>query len=182
MAEQLNIDTKNLKLNDLYFELGKMSRVQCKIEKKWNIYHKKRHKDIYLYDITSSYFEGSKNVLSAFGYNRDKKRGKKQIIIGLITDSKGFSLKTGVFKSNVLDYKTVNGLLNGLKEQFGAKSIILVGDRGIRIRLNLEELSEGGHQNINYISALSNSEIRALIKDKTIQLELFSKELGIVMK
>ena len=177
LAEQLNIDTKNLKLDDLCFELGELSRMQSKIEKKWNIYHKKRHKDIYLYDITSSYFEGTENVLSAFGYNRDGKKGKKQITIGLITDNKGFPLKIEVFKGNELDYKTVNGQLKDLKEQFGAESVILVGDRGMRIRLNLEELSEDERQNIYYISALSSSEIRALIKDKVIQLELFSKDL-----
>jgi transposase len=177
LAEQFNIDTKNLKLDDLYFELGELSRMQSKIEKKWNIYHKKRHKDIYLYDITSSYFEGNQNALSAFGYNRDGKKGKKQITIGLITDSKGFPLKIEVFKGNELDYKTVNGQLNDLKEQFDAEHVILVGDRGMRIRLNLEELSEDERQNIYYISALSSSEIRALIKDKVIQLELFSKDL-----
>jgi len=50
-----------------------------------------------LYDIISSYFEGNQNELSAFGYNRDGKKGKKQITIGLITDNKGFPLKIEVF-------------------------------------------------------------------------------------
>lgn len=177
LPELLNIDIKNLKLDDLYSELGELSRMQSKIEKKWNVYHRKRHKDIYLYDITSSYFEGTQNELSAFGYNRDGKKGKKQITIGLITDNKGFPLKIEVFEGNKLDYKTVNGQLKDLKEQFGAESIILVGDRGMRIRLNLEELSESERRNIYYISALSSSEIRALINDKVIQLELFSKDL-----
>jgi len=177
LPELLNIDIKNLKLDDLYSQLSELSIMQPKIEKKWNIYHKKRHNDIYLYDITSSYFEGTQNVLSAFGYNRDGKKGKKQITIGLITDSEGFPLKIEVFKGNELDYKTVNGQLMALKEQFGAKNIILVGDRGMRIRLNLEKLSADERQSIFYISALSNSEIRALINDKVIQLELFSSEL-----
>ena len=177
LPERLNIDIKNLKLDDLYAQLADLSIMQTKIEKKWNVYHRKRHNDIYLYDITSSYFEGTQNVLSAFGYNRDGKKGKKQITIGLIADSKGFPLKIEVFKGNVLDYKTVNSQLKTLKEEFGAKNIILVGDRGMRIRLNLEELSVDERRNIFYISALSNSEIRALINDKVIQLELFSKNL-----
>jgi hypothetical protein len=141
LPEQLGIDVENLKLDELYNELGELSRLQPKIEKKWNIYHKKCHKDIYLYDITSSYFEGTQNALSAFGYNRDKKKGKKQITIGLITDTNGFPLKIEVFEGNMLDYKTINKQLNDLKEQFGAETIILVGDRGMRIRLNLEEVS-----------------------------------------
>lgn len=177
VSERLGIDVNTLKLDDLYFELGEFSRMQAKIEKKWNVYHRQRHKDIYLYDITSSYFEGTENALSAFGYNRDGKKGKKQITIGLITDSKGFPLKIEVFEGNEIDYKTVNGQLKAIKDQLGAESIVLVGDRGMRIRLNLEELSEDEKQNISYISALSSSEIRTLINNKIIQLELFSKDL-----
>lgn len=177
ISERLGIDTESLKVDDLYFELGELSRIQSKIEKKWNVYHRKRHKDIYLYDITSSYFEGTENALSAFGYNRDGKKGKKQITIGLITDSEGFPLKIQVFKGNEVDHKTVNGQLKTIKEEFGAESIIMVGDRGMRIRLNLEGLSEEDNKNISYISALSSSEIRALINEQVIQLELFSKDL-----
>jgi len=177
VSERLGIDVENLSLDDMYFELGEFSRMQSKIEKKWNVYHRKRHKNIFLYDITSSYFEGTKNELSAFGYNRDEKKGKKQITIGLITDSEGFPLKIQVFEGNMVDHKTVNGQLADLKNQFNANSIVLVGDRGMRIRLNLEELNEDEKQNISYISALSSSEIRALINDKVIQLELFSKDL-----
>jgi transposase len=177
VSERLDIDVENLSLDDMYFELGEFSRMQSKIEKKWNVYHRKRHKNIFLYDITSSYFEGTKNELSAFGYNRDGKKGKKQITIGLITDSEGFPLKIQVFEGNMIDHKTVNGQLAYLKNQFNANSIVLVGDRGMRIRLNLEELNEDEKQNISYISALSGSEIRALINDKVIQLELFSKDL-----
>jgi len=177
LSERLNIDIENLKLDDLYSQLSELSIMQAKIEKKWNTYHRNRHNDIYLYDITSSYFEGTQNVLAEYGYNRDGKKGKKQITIGLITDSKGFPLKIEVFEGNKLDYKTVNGQLKDLKEQFEARNITLVGDRGMRIRLNLEELSEEERQNIFYISALSNSEIRALINDKVIQLELFSNQL-----
>lgn len=177
LSGRLSIDVEKLKVDDLYFELGEFSRMQSKIEKKWNVYHKKRHENIFLYDITSSYFEGMENELAAFGYNRDGKKGKKQITIGLITDNEGFPLKIQVFEGNELDYKTVNGQLRALRNELGAETIILVGDRGMRIRLNLEELSEDEKQNISYISALSTSEIRALINDKVIQLELFSIKL-----
>lgn len=177
LAERLGIDISTLKVDDLYFELGELSIVQSKIEKKWNLYHRKRHNDIYLYDITSSYFEGTENALAAFGYNRDGKKGKKQITIGLITDSTGFPLKIEVFEGNETDHKTVKGQLKSIKEEFEAQTIILVGDRGMRIRLNLEELSEEEKDGISYISALSSSEIRSLINNKTIQLELFSKKL-----
>jgi len=65
----------------------------------------KQSKRSLLYDITSTYFEGTQNELSALGYNRDKKKGKMQINIGLITDSEGFPLKIKVFEGNVNDYK-----------------------------------------------------------------------------
>lgn len=177
IADRLSIDIEGLKADDLYFELGELSRVQNIVEKKWNVYHKPVHEDIYLYDITSSYFEGSQNELAAFGYNRDGKRGKMQITIGLITDSRGFPLKVQVFKGNVNDYKTVNEQLLTLRRSFNVGNIILVGDRGMRIRLNLEEMNNNEKEGISYISALSNNEIRALLKDGTIQLSLFSKEL-----
>jgi hypothetical protein len=67
--------------------------------------------------------------------------------------------------------------LHVIRESFNAERIILVGDRGMRIRLNIEELNEEEKQGIYYISALSNSEIRALLKDEIIQLSFFSKEL-----
>jgi len=86
-------------------------------------------------------------------------------------------LKIQVFEGNEIDHKTVNEQLKAIKEQFCAESIILVGDRGMRIRLNLGALTEDEKQGISYISALSSSEIRALINDGVIQLELFSKDL-----
>lgn len=177
LAQKLSIDVSSLKVDDLYYELGELSRQQVKIEKKWNVYHRKRHKNIYLYDITSTYFEGTQNDLAAFGYNRDGKKGKMQITIGLITDSTGFPLKIQVFEGNINDHKTVNEQIATLRDSFKAEEIILVGDRGMRIRLNLEELSKEEKHGVSYISALSSSEIRALIKDNVIQLELFSKEL-----
>ena len=177
IADVLSINLSTLKLDDLYSELGDFSNQQNKIEKKWNVYHRKKHKNIFLYDITSTYFEGTQHELSAFGYNRDKKKGKMQITIGLITDSAGFPLKIQVFEGNINDYKTVNEQLKTLKDLFDAEEIILVGDRGMRIRLNLEELNDDDKDKISYISALSNSEIRRLINDNIIQLELFSKEL-----
>lgn len=178
IAKILSIDTKSLKVDDLYFELGELSWVQDKVERKWNLYHKHKTNDIYLYDITSSYFEGTQNELAAFGYNRDKKKGKMQITIGLITNSEGFPLKIQVFEGNMSDYKTVNEQILSIKQSFGAKNMILVGDRGMRIRLNLEELGEEEKQGVSYISALSNSEMRALLQDKVIQLSLFAKELS----
>lgn len=177
IAQKLSVDISTLKVDDLYNALGELSLLQNKIEKKWNLYHKSRHHDIFLYDITSVYFEGTQNDLAAFGYNRDGKKGKKQITVGLITDSNGFPLKIEVFEGNVNDHTTVCQQLQTIKESFNTKRIVLVGDRGMRIRLNLEEMEAEEKQGIYYISALTNNEIRTLLKNGIIQLSLFSKDL-----
>ena len=104
------------------------------------MYHKSKVNEVYLYDITSTYFEGTQNTLSAFGYNRDKKKGKMQINIGLITDSEGFPLKIEVFEGNVNDHKTVNQQIISIKKEFNVDSIIFVGDRGMITKLNLKEI------------------------------------------
>ena len=89
---KLGLDIKNTKLEDFYSALGTTAFKQPQIERKWFIYNKNKHKEVYLYDITSTYFEGTQNELAAFGYNRDKKKGKMQINIALLTDSEGFPL------------------------------------------------------------------------------------------
>ncbi|GAH63214.1 unnamed protein product, partial [marine sediment metagenome] len=128
IAMQLGLDIKTLKLDDLYSTLADLSNLQPKIEHKWAIYHKnKNEEDIFLYDITSTYFEGVQNKLAQFGYNRDRKLGKMQINIGLVTNKEGFPLKIQVFEGNVNDYKTVAEQIHSLKKEFGANNIIFVG-------------------------------------------------------
>jgi len=177
ISMKLNIDSKKLKVDHLYKELGLLSVFQEKIERKWFLYNKSRHDNLFLYDITSTYFEGTENELAAFGYNRDGKKGKLQITIGLITDNEGFPLKIEVFKGNTVDHKTTRQQLQKLKEKYGAKKLIMVGDRGMRLRVNLEEMTEKQGMGIDYISALTHDEIRSLLKKGIVQLNLFSKEL-----
>ncbi len=62
--------------------------------------------ELFLYDVTSSYFEGVENELANFGYNRDKKVGKKQIVIGMLTDKDGHPIACEVFKGNTSDITT----------------------------------------------------------------------------
>jgi len=176
-AQIIGIELDKLKLDDIYQAVGQLPQYQDKIERKWGVYNKASEKEIFLYDITSSYFEGVKNVLAAFGYSRDGKSNKKQITIGLITDSFGFPLKIEVFEGNVNDHITVVNQLKALKENFKAQKIIFVGDRGMKIRYNLEAMSEMERSGIEYITGLSKEEIKSLIKKDTIQLSLFSRDL-----
>jgi len=178
IAKKLGIDLSALKVGTLYEALGDLSYLQNKIERKWNIYHKSEKDEIYLYDITSSYFEGTENALAAFGYNRDGKNGKMQIVIGLITNNEGFPLSIEVFDGNESDDTTVIKQLQKIKNEFGVSNMIFVGDRGMRIRYNLEQMEAEESLGIKYITALSIEEIRCLIKEDILQLSLFSKDLA----
>ena len=177
LAEKLCIDITKLTEKDLYSVQFDLNNLQEKIENKYFLYNKKRINTVYLYDITSFYFEGKKNELSMYGYNRDKKKGKQIALAGLITDSNGFPLKIKVFKGNIKDEKTVQEILITLKKEFGTKEIIFVGDRGMRIKYNLENMEEKDKQDIKYITGLTVNEIRELEKKKVIQMSLFDKTL-----
>jgi transposase len=178
ICTKLGLDIKNLKVDDLYFALAQANYSQKDIERKWFLYNKAKHKEVYLYDITSTYFEGTQNELAAFGYNRDKKKGKMQINIGLITDSEGFPLKIEVFEGNINDHLTVLNQIKNIKEEFNTEQIIFVGDRGMKIRYNLEELNEADRKGIHYITGLTVQEIDNLLDQNVIQLKLFSNDLA----
>jgi len=177
IAKILKIDLSTLKLETIYHYLDLIPQYQTKIDNKWGLYNQTSEKTIFLYDITSSYFEGTKNVLAKFGYNRDKKRGKLQINIGLITDENGFPLRIEVFEGNVNDYKTVVKQFEVLKNEFKAQQFIFVGDRGMKIRYNLDKMQECEKEGIDYITGLTKDEIINLIDKKVIQLDMFSAVL-----
>ena len=177
IAKKLDIDLTTLKLETLYETLSDLSNIQGRVERKWNLYHKSEKDEIYLYDITSSYFEGTENALSAYGYNRDGKKGKMQIVVGLVTNKDGLPLSIEVFEGNTNDHSTVISQLQKIKTDYQASSVIFVGDRGMRIRYNLELMDAQEREGIEYITALSTEEIRCLIKEETIQLNLFAKDL-----
>ena len=123
-----------------------------------------------LYDVTSSYLEGQCNELAEYGYDRDKKKGKKQIVIGLLTGSDGEPLSVKVFKGNSSDPTTIGTQIDTLKRRFGVEDVVFVGDRGMVKSKGKEALSQCGFK---YITALTNAQVRKLLKEKVIQLDLF---------
>lgn len=178
ICAKLGVDIKKLKVDDLYLALAQASYSQKDIERKWFVYNKAKHKEVYLYDITSTYFEGTQNDLAAFGYNRDKKKGKMQINIGLITDSQGFPLKIEVFEGNINDHLTVLTQIKSIREKFDTEQVIFVGDRGMKIRYNLEAMDEADRKGVHYITGLTAPEIENLLDQDVLQLKLFSNELA----
>ena len=115
-----------------------------------------------LYDVTSSYVEGRCCSLAQFGYNRDGKRGKRQIVIGLLCAQDGCPIAVEVFQGNTADPSTVARQVDKLRQRFGVTEIALVGDRGMvtsaRIRETLKPLS------LDWISALRSTDLKTLMK------------------
>jgi transposase len=125
---------------------------------------------IYLYDVTSVYFEGLENELADFGYNRDGKKGKKQLVAGLLTDGEGEPISIQLYRGNTGDPPTFLDAVQKLKVRFGAEEVALVGDRGMIKRLGKKALGEA---KFCYVTALTDPQIRALLTKKRLQLELF---------
>ena len=127
---------------------------------------------VYLYDVTSVYFEGQHNELADFGYNRDGKRGKKQLVAGLLTDGEGEPLSIQLYRGNTGDPPTFLDAVEKLKVRFGAEEVAVVGDRGMIKRLGKKALGEA---QFRYVTALTDPQIRGLLAKGRLQLDLFDE-------
>lgn len=158
----------------LYANLKWLSRNQAAIEDRLFQRRAGKKTAIYLYDVTSSYVEGERNTMAAFGYNRDGKKGKKQIVVGLLCDEDGDPLSVEVFKGNTGDCATVSAQLDKIAGRFGGREIIFVGDRGMVKSKQIKDL-EG--REYHYITALTKAQIETLLKQDVVQMSLFDEEL-----
>jgi len=126
-----------------------------------------------LYDVSSSWLEGRCCELARFGYSRDGKKGKLQIVYGLLCAADGCPVAVEVFAGNTADPTTLSVQIAKLKERFGLSRVVLVGDRGMitsaRIR---DELKPAG---LDWITALRAPQIRALLDAGAFQLSLFDE-------
>ena len=162
--------------DDMYETLKWLSQEQGRIEKElWGRRKiEAKGKPLFLYDITSSYVEGEKNELAEYGYNRDKKQGKKQIVIGMITAETGEPISVEVFKGSVHDNATVAEQLKKMKEEFGIKEVVFVGDKGM---LKSEQIEKITGEKWHYITTITKPQIKKLMSDGVFQYELFDEEL-----
>jgi hypothetical protein len=162
---------------DLYDTLDDLCDRQEKIEKALFRRYLERNgapPSLFLYDVTSSYLEGEQNALGEFGYNRDGKKGKLQIVIGLLADHSGEPLAVRVFSGNTGDPSTVAEQIDTLTKKFAIKEVIFVGDRGMVKKAGKQALGEAGFR---YISALTDPQIRKMLASETIQLDLFAEQV-----
>jgi Transposase DDE domain len=126
-----------------------------------------------LYDASSSWLEGRCCELARFGYSRDGKKGKLQIVYGLLCAADGCPVAVEVFEGNTADPMTLSTQIDKLKERFGLSRVVLVGDRGMITSARIsDELRPAG---LDWITALRAPQIRALLDTGAFQLSLFDE-------
>ena len=130
---------------------------------------------LFLYDVTSSYLEGVQNILAAFGYNRDGKKGKMQLVIGLLTGPDGTPVAVRVFEGNTSDKKTVPEQIRILAKNFGVEEVTMIGDRGMLKQAQIDLLSR---EQFHYITAITKPQIEKLLSDGIFQMSLFEEKLA----
>jgi transposase len=163
-----------LDVEDLYTAMDRLLERQGDIQKQLAA----RSLDdgcLVFYDLTSTYFEGEHCLIARFGYNRDGKRGKLQVVIGMTADTQGRPVSVEVFEGNTKDSQTMGSKIKELKEAYGLEEIIFVGDRGVSTVGNLESLQAAGFR---HISALTHKAMLKKIEEKSspIQLGLFDAQ------
>ena len=126
-----------------------------------------------LYDVSSAAFEGRTCPLGAIGHPKDGVRGRLQIVYGLLTSPDGIPVAIEVFEGNTGDPKTVASQVSKVKQRFGLARVVLVGDRGMLTAARLrEDVRPAG---LDWITALRAPQVKALVRDGALQLELFDE-------
>ena len=158
--------------DDLYAAMDWLLAGQDRIQKKLAARHLKED-SLVLYDLSSSYFEGSHCPLAKLGYSRDRKRGTLQVNYGLLTDERGCPVAISVHEGNTSDSTTFMPQVERLRGEFGIKRMVMVGDRGMISQKAIDEMSQDG--DVAWVTALRSSSIRTLVEQRHLQLGLFDE-------
>lgn len=159
--------------DDLYRALDWLVKRQEKIESRLA----RRHLEdgsLVLYDLSSSYFEGRKCELAGYGYSRDERRGSLQIVYGLMCDREGRPVAIEVFEGGLKDSQSVPAQITKLKERFGLDRVVLVSDRGMVTRANIDLLART--EGIEWVTALKAPQVKRLLKEGDLQLSLMDEQ------
>ena len=169
--------------DDLYLNLDWLANEQGWIEDRLFRFHYGSQKpDLYLYDVTSSYLEGVCNELAAFGYCRDGKSGKMQVVYGLLCDSQGRPVSIQAFPGNTIDTKTFGDQVHKVVERFGGGAVTFVGDRGMIKGPQIKQLQAEKDHEFHYITGITKPQIEALLKKGVIQMDLFDETVAEVLE
>jgi len=167
LAEDLGVgDTTE---DDLYAAMDWLLARQSRIQQTLATRHLTEG-GLVLYDLTSSYFEGTTCPLAKRGHNRDGVRDKLQVNFGLITNAQGCPVAVDVVDGNVADPTTLLPQIHRVRESFGIQDFVVVGDRGMIAQKAIDELQT--LPGVGWITALKTAQIRALL-GTPLQLGLF---------
>jgi transposase len=159
--------------NELYAAMDWLVERQDRIEVQLAKQHLQEG-TLVLYDVTSTYFEGRTCPLAKLGHNRDKKKGKLQIVIGLLCTCDGCPVAVEVFPGNTGDPSTLQSQITRIRGRFGLERVVFVGDRGLlteaRIRKDIEPV-----EGLDWITALRAGQIRKLVDSGSLQFSLFDE-------
>ena len=158
--------------DDLYAAMDWLLAGQDRIQKKLAARHLQEDAPV-LYDLSSSYFEGSHCPLAKLGYSRDGKRGTLQVNYGLLTDGRGCPVAVSVHEGNTSDSTTFMPEVTRLREDFGIKRMVMVGDRGMISQKAIDKMSTDS--DVAWITALRSSSIRTLAAQGRVQMGLFDE-------
>ena len=165
--------------DDLYANGSWLEGRHAVIERRlWQARPARPKDQIFLYDVTSSYLEGDYNALAAWGYNRDHKENKKQLVVGLLTDSQGEPVSIQVYRGNTSDLKTFGQQVHKIKRELGCEGVTLVGDRGM---IRTDQKAAALKAEFHFVTALTKPQIQKLLADKVLQLEFFEEQVHEVL-
>ena len=166
LAEELKVVDADE--DDLYQAMDWLLERQAKIEQKLARRHLANGMQV-LYDVTSSYYEGRTCALMQFGHNRDGKKGKTIVVYGLLSDAEGRPVAVEVYPGHTGDPSTVADQVEKLRQRFGLKRVVLVGDRGMLTQTQLDKLKD--YPGLGWISALRSHAIRELVDGGALQFK-----------
>ena len=158
--------------DDLYAAMDWLLQRQGTIQKKLAARHLSAG-SLVLYDLSSSYFEGTTCPLAKLGYSRDRRRGTLQVNYGLLTDVRGCPVAVSVHEGNTADSQTFLPEVQRLRTDFGIERMVMVGDRGMIAQKAIDAMRDT--DGIGWITALKSVSIRALIEQGQLQLGLFDE-------
>jgi hypothetical protein len=160
--------------DDAYAAMDWLAGRQDEVERQLAARHL-REGGIAMFDLSSSWVEGSRCELAAYGYSRDGRRGKAQIEYGLLTDPEGRPVAVRVFTGNTGDPKTFPEAVDAVRGTFGLQRMIMVGDRGMITSARIKALRE--LEGMAWITCLRAPAIRKLMADGgPLQLSLFDEQ------
>ena len=159
--------------HELYDAMDWLLPRQDAIEQRLARRHLQEH-TLVLYDLTSTYVEGTRCTLARHGHSRDRKKGTLQVVFGLLCTAEGCPVAVEVFEGSTADPKTVASQVAKIRERFGLQHVVLVGDRGMLTAARIRE-DLAGVDGLRWITTLRAPTIRKLVNAGAVTPSFFDE-------